>query len=287
LNTEHEPDQQQPPRVARAPIAPEPEPPEITASLQEKASRQEQRHPWLIALSGLIGGLEVGFSPLGAAFVATHLASAVNRDLANLGGALVYPIGFIFVILGRSQLFTESTLTPAIGLLSGATTLRRVARQWGLVLGANLVGTFIFAVFFVFTGPLAQDYGPQLVRETRNLLSFNFLAVVLSGILSGWIMAILSWLLAAADSTLARITFVYLATFLIGTAPLHHSVSGATEVLSAVLLGGATVGEWVWRFQIPATLGNAIGGVVMVAALRYLQSGRPGRPRPFEQQDEI
>jgi hypothetical protein len=59
------------------------------------------------------------------------------------------------------------------------------------------------------------------VRSTQHLLSFDFVAALLSVLLAGWVMAVLSWLLDAADSTLARITFVYLATFLIGAAPLH------------------------------------------------------------------
>lgn len=240
-----------------------------------------------VVLSGLIGGLDVGFSPLGMAFVAAHLTPVVGSDVAGLAGALVFPIGFILVILGRSQLFTESTLTPALSVMSGASTLRRLARQWALVLGANLVGATVFAFFVAHGGPLATDYGPVLIHSTQRLLSYNFTATLLSAILAGWVMAVLSWLLAAADSTLARITFVYLAIFLIGAAPLHHSISGATEVLIAVMLGGASFGDWLWRFQVPATLGNAIGGVVLVAALRYLQAGRPGRPRPLGEQDEL
>jgi formate-nitrite transporter family protein len=282
-----EPDSKLPPALVRAPIAPEPEPPEIEAALEDKAARKEQRSPLQVMLSGLIGGLDIGFSPLGLAFVATHLAPAVGADVAGLFGALAFPIGFIFVILGRSQLFTESTLTPALGVMSGASTLGRLARQWGLVLGSNLVGAFMFAFFIAHSGPLAKDYGPVLVRSTQHLLSFDFVAALLSALLAGWVMAVLSWLLAAADSTLARITFVYLATFLIGAAPLHHSISGATEVLTTVMLGRATWGDWFWRFQVPATLGNAIGGVVLVAALRYLLAGRPGRPRPLAEQNEL
>ncbi len=273
--------------MVRAPIAPEPEPTEIESALQRKAARQDERHPWQVLLSGLIGGLDVSFSPLGMAFVAGHLAPVIGADLASLLGTLAYPLGFIFVILGRSQLFTESTLTPALSVMSGASTVRRLARQWSIVLGANLVGAFVFAFFIAHSGPLARDYGPVLVRSSQHLLSFDFTAALLSAILAGWVMAVLSWLLAAADSTLARIVFVYLATFLIGAAPLHHSVSGATEVLSAVMLGGATYADWFWRFQVPATLGNAIGGVVLVAALRYLQAGGPGRPRPMEEQGKL
>lgn len=273
-------------RVIRAPIAPEPEPHEIEASLQDKAARHEQRTPLQVVLSGLIGGLDVGFSPLGMAFVASHLTPLMGGDGAAILGALVYPIGFIFVILGRSQLFTESTLTPALGVMSGASTVRRLAQQWALVLGANLIGALIFALFIAGTGPLARDYGPVLISTSRHLLSFDLGATFLSAILSGWVMGILSWLLAAADSTLARVAFVYLATFLIAAAPLHHSISGATEVLSAVMLGGVTAGDWWWRFQVPVTIGNAVGGVVLVAALRFLQAGGTGRPRGFEEQDD-
>ncbi len=257
-----------------------PEAPEIAASIQKSAAKQARARPLEVLLSAVVGGLDVGFAPLSFAFVASHLIASVGQNVAFLIGALVYPSGFIFVVLGRSRLFTESTLTPVVAVFSGASNLRWLARQWALVIGGNLLGALAFAAIIAYSGPLAERYGPILVTSTHELLAFSFGAAFLSGVLAGWVMALLTWLLAVADTTLSRIAFVWLATFVIGAAPLHHSISGAAEVLLTVLLGQASVADWLWRFQVPVTLGNALGGVVMVGALKWLQA-RASEQSPF------
>ena len=88
-------------------------------------------------------------------------------------------------------------------------------------------------------------------------------------ILAGWLMGLLSWLVIAARDTISRVFFVWLITFVIGFAHLPHSIAGNIEMLAA-LLGTGTVGPLAYvRFLLIVTIGNAIGGIVFVALLKY------------------
>jgi formate-nitrite transporter family protein len=89
-----------------------------------------------------------------------------------------------------------------------------------------------------------------------------------SAVLAGWLMGLLTWLVAAARETVSQLLLVGLVTWMIGFARLHHSIAGSVEVFATVFVGAGTLGDCV-HFLVPATLGNAVGGVVFVAIMRF------------------
>ncbi|MEJ2539450.1 MAG: formate/nitrite transporter family protein [Gemmatimonadota bacterium] len=93
--------------------------------------------------------------------------------------------------------------------------------------------------------------------------------MMLSGIVAGWLMGLLSWLVAASRETVGRILVVWLITTGMGLAGLHHCIVGTTEVLAAVFSGGETTFADYGRFLLWSTVGNTLGGVTMVAVLKY------------------
>src|ERR1700761_2676477 len=110
-----------------------------------KDGDEELRRPIsALAWSGLAAGLSMGFSFVAEALFRTYIPAVPWRPLiTNLG----YPLGFLIVIVGRQQLFTENTLTAIIPLLArrNLATLWQVLRLWSVVLVANMVGAHIFA----------------------------------------------------------------------------------------------------------------------------------------------
>jgi formate/nitrite transporter FocA (FNT family) len=238
---------------------------------REGAHELHRRTPDL-AVSGLIAGLDIGFGPLAMAFVAGHLTGHVEPAIAFLIGALLYPIGFTFVVLGRSELFTEQTLTPVVALFAGKGSLANLLRYWSVVFLMNQVGVALFALGLANAGPIVADYLPIYDDAVRKLLAPDFRYVVLSAIAAGWVIAILAWLIEVVDSSLARIVCIWVASIFIVLGPLHHSIVGSGEVLVAVFRGQATVADWLVRFLLPATLGNVIGGVVFVSGLKWAQT---------------
>jgi formate/nitrite transporter FocA (FNT family) len=104
-------------------------------------------------------------------------------------------------------------------------------------------------------------------------------AMLLSGVLAGWLMGLLSWLVAAGRDTISQVVLVWIVTTAIGFAGLHHVVLGSVEVFAGAF-SGQGVGAWdIGRFLLWTTLGNTLGGVVFVAILKY------GLARPEAQTD--
>jgi formate-nitrite transporter family protein len=229
-----------------------------------------ERPPASLFLSGLSAGLDVSFSLLVIA-VLTHLAEGqFSQPVERLLLANAYSVGFLFVVLGRSELFTEHTTLAVLPVLDRRASLAQLGRLWGVVYVANLLGAIAFAAFFVLVAPSLGIAEPRTFGHIASeIVSHSWWVILLSGVLAGWLMGLLSWLVAAARDTISQIFMVWLVTFVIGLAHLHHSIAGSAEVLAGVFSGqGATAGDFL-RFLSASTLGNAVGGIVFVAVIKY------------------
>jgi len=242
---------------------------QIHENVLRPAEHEIRRPAAALLLSSLAAGLVIGFSPLMAAFAA-HVAPAPYEHAA---AAAAYPLGFIFVIMARSELFTENTLVPVIPLLErrDLDTLRLVARIWILLLVGNLVGTLLFAVTLARTQVLQPAYATQLLQMSREATTGGFLEIAYAAVFAGWLMALLAWLLASTTSTLAQIVFIWLCTAPISALHFRHSIVGSIEAFYRAALGDASWGGMLGGFVAPSVLGNAVGGVLLVALLNYGQ----------------
>jgi len=228
-----------------------------------------------LLLSGLSAGLDIGFGVIVMASVVElgtgHFSELTLRML--VAGAST--IGFVFVVLGRSELFTEHTTLAAIPVLAGVATVRRLLRLWGLVYVANLVGAFGFAALAAYVAPALHVASPAAFHElARRLVDHDVAPMLLSAVLAGWLMGLVSWLVTAARDTTAKLLVVVLITGVIGFAGFHHSILGAVEVIAGVLLAPDLRWSDALRFLVVATTGNAIGGVFFVALIKYGHASR-------------
>jgi formate/nitrite transporter FocA (FNT family) len=216
--------------------------------------------------SGLAAGMSMGFSFLMQAVIEAALAPSSWRHLISSFG---YTVGFVFVILGRQQLFTESTLTAVLPVLvrRDRATLAKAARLWSIVLVSNLVGTAIFAGLLQFKGVFSPDVSDALSALSRAPYSGTFGVTLLRGVFAGWMIALMVWLLPSARS--ARLLTILLVTYTVGAARLAHVVAGSAEAIYALMTGGADVFGYLVVFLVPTFLGNTIGGVAMVAIVNH------------------
>jgi formate-nitrite transporter family protein len=222
-----------------------------------------------LAWSALAAGLSMGFSLVTEGLFREALPDTPWRPLlAKLG----YPVGFLIVVLGRQQLFTENTLTVILPLLMrrDAVTLRRVARLWSVVLAANLLGALAFAAVVAYTDvfqePVRRAFF-EIGRESYDGGAFG--PHVLRGIFAGWLIALMVWLLPSAGSS--KMPVIVAITYVVGLARLSHVIAGSVEVLYLVLSGGASAWQYLAFYLAPTLLGNTLGGVSLVAALNHAQ----------------
>lgn len=236
--------------------------------------RELERPVGGLALSALSAGLDIGFSVLAMGAVLTLATGELPESVVSLLVANAYSIGFVFVVLGRSELFTEHTTLAALPVIDRQASLGRLFRLWGIVYLANLVGAALFAAFLSLIGPALGSIEPQAFGTlARRMVEHEGWVILLSAILAGWMMGLLTWLVTAGRDTMSKIFFVWLIPAVIGLGHLHHSIVGTVEVLAGVYLGFATWGEF-FHFLAFATLGNALGGVIFVALLKYGHASR-------------
>jgi formate-nitrite transporter family protein len=231
-----------------------------------------------LAWSGLAAGLSMGFSFVGQALFFAHLPDRPWRPLlVNLG----YPVGFLIVIAGRQQLFTENTLTAIIPLLAKKTpaTLLKVIRLWAIVLAANLVGAHLFAWVAANTQMFQPEVRDAMLSLAKEAMRVTFGAAILRGIFAGWLIALVVWMLAAVDS--GRTAIILILTYIVGLAHLTHIIAGAVEVLFLPMAGAASWLHVAWGYLLPTLIGNIIGGSSLTAALNHAQvvAGMAGKKK--------
>jgi formate-nitrite transporter family protein len=230
---------------------------------------EELRRPIsALAWSGLAAGLSMGFSFVGQALLYAHLPDTPWRPLLT---SLGYPLGFLIVIIGRQQLFTENTLTAIIPLLARRNwfTLLRVARLWAVVLAANLVGAHLFAWVVGNTPMFKPDVQAAMLALAKQAAEVTFGAAVLRGIFAGWLIAMVVWMLAAVET--GRIAVIVILTYAVGVANLTHIIAGAVEVLFLPMVGATSWGSIASTYLLPTLIGNIIGGTSLTAAVNHAQ----------------
>lgn len=242
---------------------------EIYDTVAEEGRMNLSRASLGLAFSGLGAGLNISFGAL-AMFSVANLTGGVG-----LAAIAVYPLGFLMVVLGRSQLFTETTVTPvAVVLTDWKRNPRRLVnmlRLWGVVLVSNLVGAMISAAAISYTRVLDAQAFEFLLEEVAHKMEPNFLGTTLYAVYGGWVVALMAWLVAASRDTIGKAFVIWATAIVIPAGALPHSIAGSAEVLIGVLESEVLWRDYATGFLIPAVLGNVIGGVFFVSLLNYAQ----------------
>jgi formate/nitrite transporter FocA (FNT family) len=218
--------------------------------------------------SGVAAGLSISFSLLAQAILQAHLPDTPWRPLVSSFG---YCVGFLMVVLGNQQLFTENTITAVLPVLKDTSWKRlgRMGRLWAIVLTANFVGTFCAAIFCTFTPVLPPDLLRGMQDISRVLLEYDWWHLGLQGVSSGFLIAAMVWMIPSAES--AKFAVITLMTYLIAIGGFTHIVAGSMEANMLVLNG-----DWEWwrmlgQFFVPVLIGNMIGGTALFALISYAQ----------------
>jgi formate/nitrite transporter FocA (FNT family) len=221
-----------------------------------------------LAWSGTAAGLSMGFSLVADGLLRAHLPEAEWRPLISKLG---YSVGFLIVVLGRQQLFTENTLTVILPWLHRRTTntLVNVLRVWTVVLATNLFGAFLFALIISHTEVFRPEVKQAFAGIAREAQGGGFGTTILRGIFAGWLIALMVWLLPAVGRS--KVAVVFLLTYLVGLGGFTHIVVGSVEVFYAVVTGETSWGAYLGGYALPTFIGNALGGVSLVAWLNHEQ----------------
>ncbi len=263
------------------PVAAEPEAPasqqkdlsrpsahEIYRQVEKNAKEELKRSTVSLALSGFTGGIFMGLSALGVGLALARLGGSHNAFMVS---RMFYPLGFIVVILGRSQLFTENTLYPVALVLTDPRQIWNTLRLWITVLPSNVLGALTFAALAGLTHSMPAEVVQAIAGLGLAAVNQPVGAIFWSGVVAGWIIATAAWLVSGSHSITGSVMVIWALTFVVGLGNFAHCIATSGEIFTAVLthqLPWAAYSRWFG----PAVAGNICGGVVMVTLLEYGQA---------------
>ena len=240
----------------------------VHEAIRWEGEQELERSSSALFWSGLAAGLSMGFSLVAEGLLRSRLPDTPWRPILSKFG---YSVGFLMVVLGRQQLFTENTLTPILPLMlhRSRAVLRNVLRLWGVVLLSNLIGALAISWVLANTGAFRPEVRSAFGDIGRETLSVSFSLALLRGIFAGWLIAFMVWLLPSAESF--RVVVIIILTWLVGLGQLTHIIAGSIEVLYLAAAGLSSYPHVVIAYMAPTLIGNVLGGVSLVAALNHAQ----------------
>ena len=226
-----------------------------------------KRPPSSLVYSGLFAGFAIGLAPLAVALGIVALGDGSSQKFVAY---LLYPIGYIAVIIGRAQFFTENTLYPVMVSMRRPEYFGISSRLWVIVYATNVIGALLFAMLVILTGAFGEPVQAQMVAEGVGDTSGPLTSTFWSAVVTGFLLALVAWLVEASETATGQIMVIYVLTFLVGLGGFDHCIATTVEALSALLEGPLGFGDFFGWLAV-TTLGNIGGGVLIVAAINYGQ----------------
>lgn len=216
-----------------------------------------------LCATGFLGGIDVGVGVLAYLFVEQQTG---QRLLA----AIAFSIGFIALLLARSELFTENFLVPVIAAAAQPGLWGRLGRLWLVTLATNLLGGLAMAAMTMVAlpqlHPVAIEAGTHYARLGVSWRSL-FLAV-----LAGAVITLLTRMQHSTDSLGVKLVPAVVMPFVLVGAGLFHSVLDSLLMFAALATGHAPFGWLNWFGALWwSVLGNVLGGVGLVTSIRLLR----------------
>lgn len=243
---------------------------EVLGDMIEKGSHEIERERDGLFLSSFSAGLDIGFGPLLMGVILTLSAGSYGDLSTEILLASAYSVGFIFVILGRSELFTEHTTLAVMPVIDGKASLKSLGRLWSIVYIGNILGGLIFTGLAVLLMPGLGVIEPAAFETiAMKLVSHELHWLFIAGVFAGWLMGLLAWLISSAQNTISRVFFIWMVTATIGILHLPHSIAGNVEVLFGLFTSTSVTLFDYFAFLGLATAGNAVGGAIFVGLMKY------------------
>lgn len=241
---------------------------DLHRTVVEEGERELNRPAASLFWSGLAAGMAINASLIAEGALRLHLPESAWRELVV---GLGYPVGFLLVILGRMQFFTESTVTAMLPLVEKPSRWAawRTLRLWGIVLGANLLGTAIAALTISSDWIGHPELSESMLAIPRGVAELSAGETFVNAIPAGFLIAVMAWLLPNAREQ--SVLPIFVVTYVVGVAGFSHSIVGSDEAFLLLWEGEAGLGPVLFQMILPAVAGNLLGGAGIFALLAHGQ----------------
>jgi len=246
------------------------EPEEIYRKTRDEGRRRLARPPLELAATAFVGGFDVA---LGVAAYALAKRS-VGGSVGDLVAAIAFGLGFVFIVVGRSELFTENFLIPVAGLERGRLgSWLKLGELWAVALVVNIAGGVVVALILTSQGVLPGGAGRALQQVAETIAHRSTLASFLSALIAGALMTVMTWFVeGAADSAGVRIVMAWLTGAVIALGTFNHAIVSTLELVFGMRYGAdVDVSQLLGNLGL-SVAGNLAGGLVFVTFVRSVQA---------------
>jgi formate/nitrite transporter FocA (FNT family) len=248
----------------------------------EEAMGELARPAVALISSGVIAGMCAGVSVLLLGMIVGAYDGVTGEPVQRLLFGCAYAVGFVIAILGRTDLYTEYSTIAIFPVLTGERGVGSLMRLWALVLGGNLAGGFAMALFIVAVAPALKIASlDDFVRFAVYLGDYPIGIIAMSAVLAGWLMGLLSWLIAGGRDTTSQFLFIVVIGVTIGALGLHHAVTTSIALFAGMISDSPM--SWLRAASVfgAIVIGNAIGGLIFAVLVRegVKLDGRAGKER--------
>lgn len=226
------------------------------------------------AITSFAGGMSVSFGAVAMVVASASMGGSINEpSLGLLLGALLFPIGFVILLIGKTELFTENFLIPVVAVVKQRGSIYQLGKLWGLTLVFNLLGSIVFGYLISRGDVLAGSSAEEMRQLAVHKVSYDLETAFIKSIFAGWLMTTLTWLLISAKGIGSQLAIIWMIASLIVLGQFIHVVISSSEVFMGMFLGAdITVMDWFLRSFLPSLVGNLLGGLIFVTLIGYVQA---------------
>ncbi len=237
----------------------------IIISAETKASLSITR----MLILGIMAGVYVGFGGYGSIVVMQTLGN-IDPGLMKFFAGFVFPVGLMLVVFSGSELFTGNNLMT-MALMDKKITLAKMLRNWFFVYVGNFIGSIILAYIIHKTQLVNKNILALTLEIGHAKTSLSFQAAFLRGILCNILVVLAVWTATASLDIVSRILSIWFPVMLFILSSFEHSIANMFLLPLAKFSGLATTWSHIWISNlIPVTLGNIVGGGIIIPVAYYV-----------------
>jgi formate/nitrite transporter FocA (FNT family) len=255
-----------------------PEPEEIFERTRKEGERRLSRPLLELASTAVAAGIDVVFGIIALGTISALFTKRFGPDTAHFFGSLGFGLAFVFIVVGRSELFTENFLVPLAGIDRGDRgSWWKLLELWTLSPVLNILGGALLIVIVTTHGVLPDHTGHPLVDIANKLDANNFLAAFMSAIAAGALITLMTWMVEGQESMGVRVAVAWMVGVLLTLGAFNHVIVVTLELLMGIRYGASVGWDSFFANFGTALLGNMIGGIGLVTLTRFMQAQSGGR----------
>ena len=251
-------------------------PKEVIQEAVQLAQRKSELPVRDLLIRGILAGAFLGY--------ATSLVFVVlSQGLPPIVGAILFPVGFVVLVLLGLELVTGNFALLPAGVMAGTVRVAKLLRNWGWVYLGNLIGSVLYAVLFylVITNWRTGNGGAvaDLLKQAAQKKTLAYAALGYSGwgtalvkaVLCNWMVTIGAVLALVSRSTVGKIAAMWLPIMTFFALGFEHSVVNMFLIPSGMILGASiSLGQALFWNLLPVTLGNLFAGTLLTGVALYV-----------------